>query len=202
MVKSGDYVVLTFDGHGWRKGRLRGWRLFRESLSFDALFATLSTLPAGVRVLVVSSTCYSGTVTKETAGNFRELPRETVTELFNARLRIGGKADSEIFDLITVDDVAAHVRELGEEFGSPPAFVHLAACAPDQRIVDGTDENTHSPFIRELLRLSADRRRFADLERELRAALPGDQQPEIRRYPDLAGGFPQAYEDAGAFRIE
>lgn len=199
ILKDGDYFLASFNGHGFRVGRHSGWQLFRDSLSFSALFAALSTLPAGVRVLIVSAACYSGTVTNER--NVRELSQTTLASLF-LRPRLNDAAnDATAFQLITMQEIGAFLRNASAEAGGP-IFAHLAACGPDQRIPDGPDDKTHCDFARELLRLLQDPRSFENLELELRNALPATQQPEIRRHPELLNGFPQEYEAVGAFRIE
>ncbi len=73
-LKSGDLFFLTYSGHG---GQVRDsnrdepdrkdetWCLYDGQLIDDELYFELSRFAAGVRILVLSDSCHSGTVTRE-----------------------------------------------------------------------------------------------------------------------------------------
>lgn len=72
-LKSGDYFLLTFSGHGGQVPDTSGeevdrldetWCLWDGQLIDDELYLELSRFAAGVRVLVLSDSCHSGTVTR------------------------------------------------------------------------------------------------------------------------------------------
>jgi len=73
-LKSGDLFFLTYSGHGGQVADVTGeeidrkdetWCLFDGQLIDDELYLELSRFAAGVRVLVLSDSCHSGTVTRE-----------------------------------------------------------------------------------------------------------------------------------------
>ena len=77
-LRSGDFFFLTYSGHGGQMPDVTGeeedkkdetWCLYDGELIDDELYLELGRFAAGVRVLVLSDSCHSGTVT-------RALPRE------------------------------------------------------------------------------------------------------------------------------
>jgi metacaspase-1 len=76
-LKSGDLFVLTYSGHGGQLPDVSGdeadlqdetWCLFDGELIDDELYAALSAFKAGCKVLVLSDSCHSGTVTRAVFG--------------------------------------------------------------------------------------------------------------------------------------
>ena len=73
-LKKGDFFFLTFSGHGGQVADVTGeepdrkdetWCLWDSQLIDDELYLELSRFAAGVRILVLSDSCHSGTVTRE-----------------------------------------------------------------------------------------------------------------------------------------
>ena len=72
-LKAGDFFFLTYSGHGGQVDDVSGeeadkldetWCLFDGELIDDELYMELSRFAKGVRVLVLSDSCHSGTVTR------------------------------------------------------------------------------------------------------------------------------------------
>src|SRR5262249_38382236 len=70
----GDLFFLTYSGHGGQVPDVTGeerdkkdetWCLYDGQLIDDELYAELAAFEPGVRVLVLSDSCHSGTVTRE-----------------------------------------------------------------------------------------------------------------------------------------
>ncbi|MBI3649539.1 MAG: caspase family protein [Acidobacteria bacterium] len=73
-LKAGDIFMLTYSGHGGQlpdenndenDGQDETWCLFDGELVDDELYKLWSKFAAGVRVLVLSDSCHSGSVTKQ-----------------------------------------------------------------------------------------------------------------------------------------
>ena len=73
LCETGDIFLLTYSGHGGQvpdhnndepDGADETWFLFDRQLIDDEIFAALSHFKAGCRVVVVSDSCHSGTVTR------------------------------------------------------------------------------------------------------------------------------------------
>ncbi len=72
-LRAGDLFFLTFSGHGGQVPDVTGdeadkqdetWCLYDGQLIDDELYFELSRFAAGVRILVLSDSCHSGTVTR------------------------------------------------------------------------------------------------------------------------------------------
>src|SRR6266498_58616 len=73
QLGAGDLFFLTYSGHGGQVPDVSGeeadkkdetWCLYDGELIDDELYAELGRFAAGVRVLVLSDSCHSGTVTR------------------------------------------------------------------------------------------------------------------------------------------
>jgi metacaspase-1 len=73
-LKKGDFFFLSFSGHGGQVADVTGeeidrkdetWCLWDSQLIDDELYLELSKFATGVRILVLSDSCHSGTVTRD-----------------------------------------------------------------------------------------------------------------------------------------
>ncbi len=73
MLVSNDFFLVTYSGHGGKLPDINGdeedaidetWCLFDGQLVDDELSNLWSTFKKGVRILVISDSCHSGTITK------------------------------------------------------------------------------------------------------------------------------------------
>lgn len=74
QLTAGDFLLLTYSGHGGQVPNTNGddesdnldetWCLFEREVIDDELYAAYTRFAPGVRILVLSDSCHSGTVTK------------------------------------------------------------------------------------------------------------------------------------------
>ena len=73
ILQSGDILMLSYSGHGGQIGDITGdetdaldetWCLYDRQLIDDELYAMWAQFRAGVRIVVFSDSCHSGTATK------------------------------------------------------------------------------------------------------------------------------------------
>ena len=85
-LSKGDIFLLTYSGHGGQVRDTNGdekdndrmdetWVLFDRQLVDDEVYALWSKFKAGVRILVLSDSCHSGTVVKEIPSFMGKGPR-------------------------------------------------------------------------------------------------------------------------------
>ncbi|MEZ4363547.1 MAG: caspase family protein [Kofleriaceae bacterium] len=162
-LTAGDLLLLTYSGHGGSVSDRSGdepdgcdelWCLYDRPLLDDELHARLCAFAAGVRVLVVSDSCYSGSVTRDDRRGAsatsvpRRSPRRDGSALGRER-----RAPS--------DHLRAIVRANREEYAERKAAVAptrtqepaasvllLAACEDHQTVRDG---DPHGMFTAALL---------------------------------------------------
>ena len=86
----GDLVVLTYAGHGSQLPDYSGdeddgadetWCLYDDQLVDDEIFELLSAFKAGVRVLMLSDSCHSGTVFRNINGVTASVSVDLATEV-------------------------------------------------------------------------------------------------------------------------
>jgi hypothetical protein len=197
-LESGDFFILTFDGYGFRYKGEAVWQLYRDAISVGVVIRWLQALSAGVRVLVVSSCCYSG---------FPEVqPGAARVRGMNAP-SLPDDAEWQVFTFDPWGDQVAYryllqVEQLMKLYGdlpqNNPPIVYVAACGANQRVPDG-DSNRHSPFVDRFLSNAAAQLTLTDFEGQLRAASPADAMPELSRFAQ--GVFDPGFENVGVFRI-
>lgn len=72
LLKKGDIFLLTYSGHGgqirdengdeWEDALDETWCLYDGQILDDELYALWETFAAGVRILIISDSCHSGTI--------------------------------------------------------------------------------------------------------------------------------------------
>lgn len=197
-LKSGDFFVVTFDGYGFRYQGEGVWQLYRDAVSVKVVIRWLQALPAGVRVLIVSSCCYSGFPEAQPGAarvrgmNAPQLPQDTDWTVFSLE-PLGDQLAYRY--LLTVEQLMKLYTDLPQ---NNPPIAYVAACGPNQRVPDG-DSNRHSPFVDRFLRNAAAQLTLTDFEGQLRAASPVDAMPDLSRFSQHP--FDPGFEQAGVFRI-
>ena len=143
-LKSGDIFLLSYSGHGGQAPDLNGdepdgkdetWCLYDGELVDDELYSSWGAFAAGVRILVLSDSCHSGSVTKAIhyatkapAGPrpvFRAMPDEVALRVY--------QNNKGFYDPILKR------RDLAKALGSVRASVLLiSGCQDNQLSQDGT----------------------------------------------------------------
>jgi hypothetical protein len=182
-----DTLLVTFSGHGSRVPDLGGdegadgrddtWCLFDRQLLDDELAACWASFAAGVRIVVVSDSCHSGTMHRgrrdprvERWRGLRPRERDAILDRHAAEYR----------------SLAGAARSRGPRRSS---LLLLAACTEDERAAEGRD---HGLLTGALLRAVDGCRTYPELLQRVRAQLDGVQTPQLRTagWPDAALATP------------
>lgn len=160
-LSKGDFFFLTFSGHGGQVRDADGdepdrkdetWCLYDGQLVDDELYVELGRFAAGVRVLVLSDSCHSGTVT---------------------RARVTADPDQALAQV----DAAAPETNLVGEF--KPAVILISGCRDSQTSMDG---EYNGAFTEQLLKVwdeGAFKGNYDSFHARIRAALPRSQSPNL-----------------------
>jgi metacaspase-1 len=207
-LKSGDLFFMSYSGHGGQvpdanrdenDGQDETWCLYDGQLIDDELYLELSRFAAGVRVLVFSDSCHSGTVTRAgppaagiPAGPRPRLMPPTVGlrvyakhKAFYDKLQAdvakaaGGKPldPDAALALVAVTASAATATALVGRF--KPAVLLISGCQDNQTSMDGEHNGA---FTEQLLRVWNQGRfegNYAQLHARIRAGLPASQSPNL-----------------------
>ncbi len=210
-LKAGDLFFLSFSGHGGQihdsnrdetDGKDETWCLYDGQLIDDELYFELSRFAAGVRVLVLSDSCHSGTVTRARTlpppppGQRSKLMPPAVGQrvyaahklmydrlqadvaLRAAAARKAAPADpDEALAQVAVTGAAAQAQVLVGRF--KPAVLLISGCQDNQTSMDGEHNGA---FTEQLLRVwnqGVFDGNYANLHARVRAALPATQSPNL-----------------------
>lgn len=214
VLQPGDYLLVTFAGHGTHfddvpapsstparrrgagrrgredvgdeeDGRDEAWCLYDVCILDDEIHHAFCQFAPGVRICVVSDSCYSGTVTRD------DQPGHRVSRRPGGPLRSAGAERGErrmtrrLANALYRRDFAAvyqprRLAVAAAQNTEPGAHVVLlAACGDDQTAGEG---NGHGLFTEHVLRMwnggqyTGSHSTFID---QIKAAMPPRQQPRL-----------------------
>ncbi len=208
-LKSGDIFFLSYSGHGGQVPDLNGdetdlldetWCLYDGQLIDDELRVKWSQFKQGVRILLISDSCHSGTVSRAPlslsapptgfeavnlgieGARYRCMPTEAAAKTY--------RTNRAFYDQIQRDLPAT----------PPPveASVRLiSGCQDNQLSLDGTFNGL---FTGQLLRAWSSGHfvgNYSELHKTVLSQMPATQSPNH----DVFGGPNQAYDDETPFTI-
>jgi hypothetical protein len=213
----GDLFFLTFSGHGGQVPDVSGeevdkldetWCLFDGQLIDDELYFELSRFKAGVRILVLSDSCHSGTVVrggKPPPGTPEQRPRIMPPavgmrvygehQAFYDRLQrdVSKAAGGHVSDPDTaLAQVVVSQRLTGIVKAFPPSLILISGCQDNQFSMDG---NHNGAFTEQLLKVwnhGGYRGSWASFHARIRAGLPPTQSPNLFTLGPAAAFLKQA----------
>ncbi|MBZ5682868.1 MAG: caspase family protein [Acidobacteriia bacterium] len=208
-----DFFLLTYSGHGGQindatsdepDGLDETWVLYDREIVDDELYAAWSLFRPGVRILVLSDSCHSGTMTKEmfldptphaarlearvrasTGANLRPkfLPPEVQAKIYKERA-------------VLYDDIRRKTPRR-EKVNLECSVILIAACQDNQVAMDGMKNGL---FTDALLR-AWDKGRFAGgyhhFRNEIADLMPPTQSPKYT----IVGHRERAFEHQRPFSI-
>jgi hypothetical protein len=205
-LKSGDYFLLSYSGHGGQVDDVTGeeddkldetWCLYDSQLIDDELYLELSRFAAGVRVLVLSDSCHSGTVTRAappktptTGPRPRMMPPAVARRTYLAHktfydtlqkdlAKSADKAAVADPDAVLATLTTASVRLTGIVSQFNAAVTLISGCQDNQTSMDGEHNGA---FTEQVLRVWGNGK-FAGNHRQfharIRAAMPATQSPNL-----------------------
>lgn len=177
-LRAGDTFLLTYSGHGGQVPDINGDEqdgadetlcLYDGQLIDDEIDRLLAEFAAGVRVIVVSDSCHSGTV-------IRALPVHSFAARHRSAPRAACLANASILD-----------HEIVVQKAQPPAnrcanrakVLLLAACADNQTAGDGARNGVFTAAAMDVLQDPEFRGDFGDLRARCAQRMPSSQSPQL-----------------------
>ena len=207
-LKAGDLFFISFSGHGGQvpdtnrdepDRKDETWCLWDGQLIDDELYFELSRFGRGVRVLVVSDSCHSGSVTRARVPpppppgqRARLMPDGVAQRVYAAHEALYDGLQSAVFKAaaaaraddpdaalaqVAVTGPAAQALTLTGPF--KPAVLLISGCQDNQYSMDGENNGA---FTEQLLRTWNHGRfvgSYAQLHAQVRAAMPPSQSPNL-----------------------
>jgi len=204
-LASGDLFFLTYSGHGGQVPDVTGeeadkkdetWCLYDGQLIDDELYFELSRFKAGVRILVLSDSCHSGTVTREAAMPVATIPTqrpklmpESVAmrtyrdhQAFYDKLQrdVAAAAGKPVVDPDTaIAQVAASGRLAAIVAQFNPAVILVSGCQDNQTSMDGEHNGAFTEQLLKVWNQGAFQGNYANFHARIKARMPATQSPNL-----------------------
>ncbi len=204
-LKTGDLFFLSYSGHGGQvpdrnkdepDRKDETWCLYDGQLIDDELYLELSRFAAGVRVLVLSDSCHSGSVTRERTppppppGTRAKLMPDAVGQrVYAAHNAFYDKVQADVAREAKVVDPDAALAQVAVTGAAATATALVGAFKPSVLLISGCMDNQTSLdgehnglFTEKLLKVWNQGRfsgSYASFHGRIRAAMPANQSPNL-----------------------
>ncbi len=202
-LKPGDLFVMTYSGHGGQVRDIDGdeadgqdetWCLFDGQLLDDELYFELSRFAADCRILVLSDSCHSGSVTRDILApappgmRSKAMPPAVARRVYDEhqtfydalQRTVAAQAGKTYVDpdaALALIGAAGQASKVVGKF--KPSVVLISGCQDNQTSMDG---DFNGAFTEQLLKVwnrgafDGDHKRFHAF---IKAALPASQSPNL-----------------------
>ncbi len=184
-LKSGDIFLLSYSGHGGQAPDLNGdevdgqdetWCLYDGQLIDDELYSSWSAFAAGARILVLSDSCHSGSVSKAIH--------------YSAKSRVG---QPPVYRAMP-DEVALRVYQNNRKFYDPilkrrdlakaldtvkASVLLISGCQDNQLSQDGTFNGLFTGTLKKVWNGGMFAGSYRRFHTAIRSKMPPDQTPEL-----------------------
>lgn len=207
-LKSGDLFFLTYSGHGGQVADVTGeeidrkdetWCLFDGQLIDDELYLELSRFAAGVRILVLSDSCHSGTVTREVmplhattngAGRPRMMPPAIALRTYRDHQAFYDGLQREVAaqagkaGVIDPDSALAQVAVDSSRLNTvvstfAPAVILISGCQDNQTSMDGDFNGAFTGRLLQVWNNGSFTGNYTQFRNVIVAGLPATQTPNL-----------------------
>jgi hypothetical protein len=204
QLKAGDLFFLSYSGHGGQVDDVSGeeddkldetWCLYDGQLIDDELYLELSKFKKGVRILVLSDSCHSGTVTRARPTppppDFRPklMPPEIAEKVYKDHkafydgLQRNVMKASKSAPLIDPDAALAQVTVSGR-LSSVAArcrasVLLISGCQDNQTSLDGLKNGAFTEQLLKTWNKGAFTGNYTQLHAKIRGAMPPTQTPNL-----------------------
>jgi hypothetical protein len=215
-LKAGDLFFLSYSGHGGQVPDTNHdesdrndetWCLYDGQLIDDELYLEYSRFVSGVRILVLSDSCHSGTVTRARTlpppppgMRSKLMPAAVGARVYARHQAFYDKLQAEVAQAagralidpdaalaqLPVTGAAAHATALVGAFN--PAVVLISGCQDNQTSMDGEHNGAFTEQLLKVWNRGAFSGNYGSLHARIRAAMPATQSPNLYALGD-AGAF-------------
>ena len=202
-LKGDDLFFLSYSGHG---GQVRDidneeadrkdetWCLFDGQLIDDELYFELSKFARGVRILVLSDSCHSGTVTRALPppipAGFRSkaMPDAVARRVYDAHQDFYDQLQKDVVTaaggrIVDPDAALSQVGGAGQAATVVAKFaasvILISGCQDNQTSMDGEHNGAFTEQLLKVWNHGAYSGTYGKFHARIRAALPASQSPNL-----------------------
>lgn len=200
-LKKGDILLLTYAGHGGQVADRNGdegddydetWCLYDRQLVDDELYALWGRFPKGVRILMVSDSCHSGSVSRAPG-------LDNALRMAGARVRMMSRPAAErtyrthrkVYDGIQRD------LPLGDKQPVQATVVLVSGCQDNQFSGDGDANGLFTETLKKVWRAGRFTKGLPDFHKAIVKRMPPWQAPNYF----VVGAANPAFEAMPPFTI-
>lgn len=202
-LRAGDLFFLTYSGHGGQLPDIdheeldrkdETWCLYDGELIDDEHYFEISKFAAGVRVLVLSDSCHSGTVTRDrppppVPGQRPKLmPASVAMRVYEAHQGFYDKLQREVAKAargtalnpdaaLAQVGASAHATALVGTF--KPSVVLISGCQDNQTSLDGDHNGAFTEQLLKVWNHGAFTGNYGSFHARIKAAMPSSQTPNL-----------------------
>ena len=206
-LRKGDLFFLTYSGHGGQVPDATGeeadkqdetWCLYDGQLIDDELYFELSRFAAGVRILVLSDSCHSGTVTRAmppqldgnlTMGRSKMMPLAVGIRTYREHQAFYDKLQRDVAEAAgessapDPDSILAHIAvstrltAIAKQF--KPAVILISGCQDNQTSMDGDHNGAFTEQLLKVWNHGTYRGNYAKFHAAIKTGLPASQTPNL-----------------------
>ena len=200
-LKAGDLFFLSYSGHGGQVDDVSGedepdkldetWCLFDGQLIDDELYFELTKFKKGVRIIVLSDSCHSGTVTRARVRpqpNAKLMPPDKAVEVYRAHKDFYDGLQRAIMKATKSapadpDAALAHVAVSGRLSNvsalMKAAVILISGCQDNQTSMDGSRNGAFTEQLLAVWDKGNFNGNYATFHARIKAALPPTQSPNL-----------------------
>ena len=203
---SGDLFFLSYSGHGGQVPDVTGeeadkqdetWCLYDGQLIDDELYYELSRFASGVRILVLSDSCHSGTVTRAmppqcdgglSTGRSKMMPLAVGIRTYREHQTFYDKVQRDVAEAAgkvspDPDSMLAHLAvsprltAIAKQF--KPSVILISGCQDNQTSMDGDHNGAFTEQLLKVWNHGGYRGNYAKFHAAIKARLPASQTPNL-----------------------
>ena len=205
-LRSGDLLFLTYSGHGGQIPDVTGeeddkldetWCLYDGELIDDEVYLELSRFATGVRVLVLSDSCHSGTVTRAMpspgaagpAGRSKMMPPAVAMRTYREHQAFYDKLQRDVVEASgkastpDPDSAPAHVavskRLTAIANDCKASVILISGCQDNQTSMDGDHNGAFTEQLLQVWNHGKYRGNYAKFHAAIKARMPRTQVPNF-----------------------
>jgi hypothetical protein len=207
-LAKGDLFMLTFSGHGGQVPDVSGeeddkldetWCLYDAQLIDDEMYLELSRFATGVRIVVLSDSCHSGTVVRAgppvlaapgATGVLRSkmMPPSVAMRTYEAHqafydklqaevAKVGGGARIEPDDALAALTVSQRLTSIGKRFSA--RAILISGCQDNQSSYDGAHNGAFTERLLKVWNRGKFSGNYAVFHAQIKAGMPAIQSPNL-----------------------
>jgi hypothetical protein len=208
-LRAGDLFFLSYSGHGGQVPDVTGeepdkqdetWCLYDGQLIDDELYCELAAFAEGVRILVLSDSCHSGSVVREgppvpvltaVAGHSQRpklMPRPIALRTYRDNQAFYDKIQRDVAERAggaalepdaALANVPANSRLAGIVKKFRPAVILISGCQDNQTSMDGEHNGAFTEELLAVWNNGAFKSNYAKFHATIRARMPATQSPNL-----------------------